>query len=198
MKQNHLERIRRDESDKFDEAIRKDPTADTGFQPERPWNRCFDLAVLDKEYWDDHVKTPCFQVATKIKDIGDFIDGDVLIGSNSASSLHGIDLSALDVETRRKIQQRQRETKQRPEPKLKAKPPPPRGKNAQQKKPEACRAYNAGKCKSRADGKCPTDPEFRLHVCSICTSPKHSAKDCPKQKDKGGKGGKRKHNDVEK
>ena len=55
------------------------------------------------------------------------------------------------------------------------------GKKAKTVKFEPCQNYNRGKCKSTAEGGCPSDPN-RLHVCAKCHSPKHILPDCPQNK----------------
>ena len=41
MRQAHIERIRRAESHKLDEALKRNPDADTGFDPSYPWGQWF-------------------------------------------------------------------------------------------------------------------------------------------------------------
>ena len=126
-------------------------------------------------------------VGTRMKVIEDLIDEDIQIGAHGSQILHGVDLDVLDVATRKRVRQRGGKGG-------KATPPPPKPIKQDpapqpQRKPEPCRLFNLGKCKSDAQGRCPADPTYRLHVCSACGQKGHVAGECNnKDTKKGGKG----------
>ena len=194
LRQSHLERIRRAESAKLNSYLALDVTAATGFDPDMPWNHCFKLAVQDREFWEDHVRTPCMQIGARMKNVADFLDGDVTV-ANSSGSFGGVDYNVLDNASRRRLNKERQASRNRAN--SNRTPPPPKKKQlgnvpSTAAQPEACRLFNSGKCKSDGNGNCPINAA-RLHVCSKCMQKGHVVRDCPQNnvnKNKGGKGGK--------
>ena len=115
------------------------------------------------------------QVVSRMKNMSDFIDGDVLIDTRS-KSVSGIELSALDSDPRRKVKSRLRPNAQKQVKPIKPKVAP--RPDSPDKKPEPCRLFNMGKSTSADDGTCPADPFNRLHICSKCQVHGHIARDC--------------------
>ena len=56
------------------------------FNPKRPWNRVFQLAidpVYSRDFWEKHVHRPCLHINAKNAYANTFLDGDVMIAADS-------------------------------------------------------------------------------------------------------------------
>lgn len=84
-RREHLERLRREESDKLDEAIQAG--GKTPFDPLTPWERCYDIAPDQFHYWNSKVTVPCMLIVAKARAAGFYIDGDCQVAISALSHL---------------------------------------------------------------------------------------------------------------
>jgi hypothetical protein len=165
----------------LDEALLANGT--TPFQPDRPWNRCYQLSVDQYSYWHTHVEIPCMLVISKSKASHSFLDGDA--EAASSASVH--------VATQNAPYQDLGLASSSDQPARNARAAPP-GKAPPAKKPKTthsvgadgrfnqnrvgsglCAEFNAGTCtKVLIDGWCGNS----RHQRSKCLSPNHAANAC--------------------
>ena len=90
-RREHIELIRRRLSDERQAALERDSEYGslTGFDPERPWDKCFEVATSrdEAEFWKNAIETPCFLVLARARNSATFVDGDAPIALNPSQHL---------------------------------------------------------------------------------------------------------------
>ena len=123
----------------------------TTFDTARPWDSVWAKAATDHEFWEQEFRMHALMIVTSTMRIVDALGNDAPIENSGAASSAQQHLA-------------QKPTAQ------------PKQAAARQPKNDAiCRNFNAGSCTGTS-----CKAGHGKHICSICTSPKHGAYNCPK------------------
>ena len=87
MRQEQMERIRRRGQEEWDKA--QTLSAHHDFEPDKPWNWCWDQAAKDVNFWRKEVEEPCLLVLSKAAPLQTFIEGDANIQGGKGGSSNG-------------------------------------------------------------------------------------------------------------
>ena len=87
----HLERLRRRGSVSYQMAVQaaagqQNQVVQHAFNPNRPWDYCFDQLIADKEFWQEQHTEGALMIRAKVSAESKFIDGDAVTGSTSSGS----------------------------------------------------------------------------------------------------------------
>ena len=116
----------------------------------RPWDAVWAKAVTDTEFWESEFRRHALMIVTSTMRIVDALGNDANVEGTGSAS------SA------------QQPTSQKPTV-------PNKQPAARQTNDSVCRNFNAGSCPGTS-----CKAGHGKHICSICTSPKHGAFNCPK------------------
>jgi hypothetical protein len=84
-RRERLEYLRRKESDSLNASIASGGL--TGFDTQRPWERCYDIAPDQFHWWNKEVTIPCLMVVSKARAAGFFLEGDSAISNTDAAHI---------------------------------------------------------------------------------------------------------------
>ena len=62
----------------------KNADADTGYDPDRPWNAVFRAVLHDRDWWDKEVSRPGLQISARIRTLSSCIGGDAPTSHSTA------------------------------------------------------------------------------------------------------------------
>jgi hypothetical protein len=208
-RREHMERLRRKESKRLNDALRVGGT--TEFDPSRPWQRIFQMALDESAFWHENLQEPCILILTKSRQSGSFLDGDCPVAVSAGGHLatfgtpgfafvadssggdggHRVAQRSEQAPPTRSIADKPRDAPKPKRPKME-----PVLENGRLKTNRSgntlCVAFQTGGC-SQAGGasgiECPHNKEHR-HLCNKCLGlhPGEGANPCTRQAAKPTKG----------
>ena len=57
------------------------------YDPAKPWDRCFDIAPQQHNYWQKYITIPCLIIVSSAKAAESFLDGDAPVAGGGDSHI---------------------------------------------------------------------------------------------------------------
>jgi hypothetical protein len=190
-----MERMRRRESSLLDAAI--SDGGRTQFEPHRPWNLIFKLAVSEAQYWHLNVEEPSLLIITNARKAGVFMGGDAPVCDSNylhlaTSGTPGFALVADKGSSSSSRGDGGRPQQQPPAKRQHVAAAPPKRNDASRGQSSGsqivangkyianrggnplCILFQSGSCDKAMGINCPKDSS-RRHLCNVCLSSSHGS-----------------------